>query len=133
MEKYAEQLLTDLVEGYILFFQFRDGKKIGLLKESVAVDQKLDNMIFKIVDAMETIEYDATGELGEYVARRKVILEIKSILSIARSHPESATKRLKGIREKWLSSQNVMVKKDGRQTPRAKSPLEKQKIMQSQI
>jgi len=50
---------------------------------------------------MKDIEYEATNSVDEYVTRRKRMEQVKSILLIGRSHPDSAIKRLKGLKPKY--------------------------------
>ena len=104
----ASVLLSDLVGGYIDYFKFRDEKKIkSLMDASAIIEETHDGVkaaIARTVGAMHEIEYNATGELNEYVRHRKNLEQVKSIVYIGQTFPEKAIKRMKGLRTKLLVS-----------------------------
>jgi len=101
----AAVLLNDIVDEYINYFKFRDERKNEkLIERSTLRDDNIEGLkkaLFCVLEVMNWIEYEATSELGEYVARRKKVEQIQSILHIGRSHPDSAIKRLRGLRPKF--------------------------------
>ena len=102
----ASILIGELIQEYIDNFKFRDPRKTeNLINASFIVEPTMDEVkgaIWRILNVMKDIEYDATSMVDEYVNRRKKIEQIKSILLIGRSHPDSAIKRLKGLKPKYV-------------------------------
>jgi hypothetical protein len=101
----ASILIGELIQEYIDNFKFRDPRKTeNLINASFIEEPTMDEVkgaIWRILNVMKDIEYDATSMVDEYVNRRKKIEQIKSILLIGRSHPDSAIKRLKGLKPKY--------------------------------
>ena len=101
----ATMLIGELVQEYINNFKFRDERKNEkLINASYIEDLTMDcikDAIWKIISVMKDIEYEATNSVDEYVTRRKRMEQVKSILLIGRSHPDSAIKRLKGLKPKY--------------------------------
>ena len=101
----ASILIGELIQEYIDNFKFRDPRKTeNLINASFIEEPTMDEVkgaIWRILNVMKDIEYDATSVVDEYVNRRKKIEQIKSILLIGRSHPDSAIKRLKGLKPKY--------------------------------
>jgi hypothetical protein len=102
----ASILIGELIQEYIDNFKFRDPRKTeNLINASFIEEPTMDEVkgaIWRILNVMKDIEYDATSMVDEYVNRRKKIEQIKSILLIGRSHPDSAIKRLKGLKPKYV-------------------------------
>lgn len=102
----ASILIGELIQEYIDNFKFRDPRKTeNLINASFIEEPTMDEVkgaIWRILNVMKDIEYDATSVVDEYVNRRKKIEQIKSILLIGRSHPDSAIKRLKGLKPKYV-------------------------------
>ena len=102
----ASILIGELIQEYIDNFKFRDTRKTeNLINASFIEEPTMDEVkgaIWRILNVMKDIEYDATSMVDEYVNRRKKIEQIKSILLIGRSHPDSAIKRLKGLKPKYV-------------------------------
>ena len=102
----ASILIGELIQEYIDNFKFRVPLKTeNLINASFIEEPTMDEVkgaIWRILNVMKDIEYDATSMVDEYVNRRKKIEQIKSILLIGRSHPDSAIKRLKGLKPKYV-------------------------------
>lgn len=102
----ASILIGELIQEYIDNFKFRDPRKTeNLINASFIEEPTMDEVkgaIWRILNVMKDIEYDATSMVDEYVNRRKKIEQIKSILLIGRSHPDSAIRRLKGLKPKYV-------------------------------
>jgi len=102
----ASILIGELIQEYIDNFKFRDPRKTeNLINASFIEEPTMDEVkgaIWRILNVMKDIEYDATSMVDEYVNRRKKIEQIKSILLIGRSHPDGAIKRLKGLKPKYV-------------------------------
>jgi len=102
----ASILIGELIQEYIDNFKFRDPRKTeNLINASFIEEPTMDEVkgtIWRILNVMKDIEYDATSMVDEYVNRRKKIEQIKSILLIGRSPPDSAIKRLKGLKPKYV-------------------------------
>jgi len=99
----ASILIGELIQEYIDNFKFRDPRKTeNLINASFIEEPTMDEVKGAIWRIVKDIEYDATSMVDEYVNRRKKIEQIKSILLIGRSHPDSAIKRLKGLKPKYV-------------------------------
>jgi hypothetical protein len=75
-----------------------------LIKASWLDDLTYDTILAacnKTIEVMKNIEYDLiSGDLYEHKERRRKVEQILSIMHIGRAYPESAVKRLKGLRPK---------------------------------
>jgi hypothetical protein len=75
-----------------------------LIKASWLDDLTYDTILAacnRTIEVMKNIEYDLiSGDLYEHKERRRKVEQILSIMHIGRAYPESAVKRLKGLRPK---------------------------------
>lgn len=113
----ASITLNDLVAEYIAEFGMRpknkkeddklteSEKQANFLVNASGVDElSYENVLSacnRTINVMKDIEYDLiSGDLGEHKDRRRKVEQILSIMHIGRAYPDSAIKRLKGLRPK---------------------------------
>ena len=113
----ASITLNDLVAEYIAEFGMRpknkreddklteSEKEANFLVNASGVDElSYENVLSacnRTINVMKNIEYDLiSGDLGEHKDRRRKVEQILSIMHIGRAYPDSAIKRLKGLRPK---------------------------------
>jgi len=113
----ASITLNDLLSEYIAEFGMRpknkreddklteSEKQANFLVNASGIDElSYENVLSacnRTINVMKDIEYDLiSGDLGEHKDRRRKVEQILSIMHIGRAYPDSAIKRLKGLRPK---------------------------------
>ena len=109
--------LNDLIMEYLNEFNMRPKPKapgIPLTQaekaaqamiEASDIDEpehdKVVSAVYKTISIMRGIEQELVSyDLSKYIKRRKTVEQINSIMHISRAYPDSAIKRLKGLRPK---------------------------------
>lgn len=103
---YAAIAIDKIVREYLDFVatrrQFLEER---LLKASYLEDESYEAVseaVERTLSVMRHVEEMGTGDSSGHRLRQKRIAEVKSIMHVARSHPESAIKRLQSLPSKNL-------------------------------
>lgn len=104
---YAAIALDKITSDFLDFINPASRAYLGeRVMQASAIDGDEYSDITAAVDRtlslMKHIEENGTGDVSGHRLRQKRMAEIKSIMHIARSHPQSAIKRLKELPSKAL-------------------------------
>lgn len=104
---YAAIAIDRIVREYIDFVApaKREYLEERLMKASYLEDESYEAVseaVERTLSVMRHVEEMGTGDSSGHRLRQKRIAEVKSIMHVARSHPESAIKRLQSLPSKNL-------------------------------